>query len=86
MGPGAVAGTTRGDVVAHSNPCTFGISLVGWICGAGFASITAGGVAGGVAAAGFACATDCGAGSEGFAGSEAALSGALSGVLAAVIR
>src|SRR5665213_246703 len=62
----------------HSSPCTFGISLVGWICGAGLASITAGGAAG--IAAGFACAIDCGVGSEGFAGSEV-----LSEALAAAI-
>lgn len=79
MDSGLALRALRNDTF-YSNPCTFGISLVGWICTGGFASITAGGVAGGVAAAGFACATDCGAGSEGFAGSEAGLSGVLAAV------
>src|SRR5437773_11761974 len=42
MGP-RFAGTTRGDAAHYSSPCIFGISCVGWICGAaGFASTVAG--------------------------------------------
>src|SRR5438034_11336435 len=65
MGP-RFAGTTRGDAAHYSSPCTFGISCVGWICGAaGFASTVAGAATcGGVCASvGLACtAADCCAG------------------------